>query len=498
MRRLAGVSFAVVMALCPVSVCAVSQSTGDPQALELLAKHKAFVGWQFGDGTFQTMRITGNVTDEKGKQTQTFVLLSEGLLYNDAFTDLKRNGVTERDGFTGNLFWQSNYNSFTTPVYGDYARFLASVTVLRNEGTTELPATYRGTKAIDGKQDGIVRVTLKNGDPIDLYVDPDTGAYAQATVDPDGAYEETYHIRAYQDALPGKKMASSMTIGDDKSVTTFTRFEPNVAVTAEDLHPPPALASWTFGDGTPFPFTMTHDRMLVDATINGVKGRFLLDTGADAIVLDDHFADRAHVEVLNSSDTAYMMSGEVKTRLRKVQTVTLGNSTLHDVVAFSQSVSSREYGSDPRDQFDGFIGFDLFAAAIVKLNVYDSTMAILDPNTDLSSEKGLPVIVDLSQGTPIIPMTLNSSTPVESMLDTGSPGLIFFGPDLISKYHFKVFAGCANIGTLSIGPIVYAGESACQYGLSANYMLIGFDFLRHFDFVFDYPHARMFIRPNKN
>ena len=156
-------------------------------------------------------------------------------------------------------------------------------------------------------------------------------------MDPDGAYEETYHIRAYRDVLPGKKMVSSSTTGDDKSVTTFTRFEPNVAVTAQDLHPPAPLASWTFGDGTPFPFTMTHDRMLVDATINGVKGRFLLDTGADSIVLDDEFADRAHAEVLNNSDQAYMLTGEVKTRLRKVQTVTLGNSTLHDAVAFSQA-----------------------------------------------------------------------------------------------------------------------------------------------------------------
>jgi hypothetical protein len=498
MRTLGGLSFAVFVALSSASAGAVTQSAGDAQALDLLAKHRSFVGWQFGDGTFQTMRITGNVTDEKGKQTETLVLLSEGLLYNDGFTELKRNGVTERDGFTGNLFWQANYNGFTTPVYGDYAKFLASYSVLRNEGATELPATYRGIKTMDGKQAGVVRVTLKNADPIDIYVDPATGAYVAATVDPDGNYETTYHIRSYQDVLPGKKMASSFTVDDDKSVTTFTKFEPNVSVTAQDLHPPAPLASWTFGDATAFPFTMTHDRMLVDATINGVKGRFLLDTGADAIVLDDAFADRAHVEVLNSSDQAYMISGEVKTRLRKIQTVTLGNSTLHDVVAFSQTVRPSEYGTDPRDQFDGFIGFDLFAGSVVKLNVYDATMAILDPNTDLSSEKGLPIIADLSQGTPIVPMTLNNSMPVNAMLDTGSPGLIFFGPDLVTKYHFKIFAGCTNINTLSIGPIVYAGESACQYGLSENYMLIGFDFLRHFDFVFDYPHGRMYMRPNKN
>lgn len=498
MRTTGGLSLAIIFFFSPVCVGAVSQSAGDSRALALLAKHKAYVGWQFGDGTFRTMRITGNVTDEKGKRVTTLLLLANGLLYNDAYTDLKRNGITERDGFTGNLFWQSDYNGFTTPVYGDDAKYLASLTVLRNEGTTELPATFRGPKTVDGKNVDIVRVTLRNGDPIDLYVDPDTGAYVQATVDPYGAYETTYHIRTYQDVLPGKKMVSSYTTDDDKSVTTYTKFEPNALVTNEALHPPSTLASWTFGDGTPFPFTMTHDRMLVDATVNGVKGRFLLDTGADTIVLDDGFADRAHADVLNNSDTAYMLYGEVKTRLRKVQTITFGNSTLHGVVAFSQGFSSRQYGSDLRDHFDGLIGFDLFAGAIVKLNVYDSTMAVLDPSTDLSSQKGLPITVDLSQGTPIVPMMLNKTTPVNAMLDTGSPGIIFFGPDLISKYHFKVFNGCANIESLSIGPIVYAGQSACEFGVPADYMLIGFDFLKHFDFIFDYPHARMFMTPNKN
>jgi Aspartyl protease len=494
-----GALAALIMALAPLSVGAVSTSGSDPQALDLLAKHKAFVGWQLGDGTFTTMRIAGNVSDEKGKQIATLSLLWSGLLSNDAYIDLKRNGVTERTGFTGNLFWETDYNGFTTPVYGDYAKFLASATLLKNEGTTELPSTYRGSETVDGKSVGVVRVTLKNGDPIDLYVYPATGAYVKATIDPDGAYETTYHIRSYQDILPGKKMVSSYTVDDDKVVTTYTKFEPNITVEDAELHPSSAISSWTFGDGAPFPFTMTHDRMLVDATVNGVKGRFLLDTGDDSITLDDQFANRAQAQVLNNSDTGYSVYGEIKTRLRKISTITFGNNTLHDVVAFSQHFDMSDYGFDEdHDHFDGLIGFDLFAGAIIKLNVYASTMTILDPNTDLSAEKGLPVLVDLSQGVPIVPMTLNRAIPVNAMLDTGNPGLILFGRDLISKYHFKTFDGCAPIQSLSIGPIVYGNQSACEYGVGANYMLIGFDFLKHFDFVFDYPHGRMFMTPNRN
>lgn len=147
----------------------------------------------------------------------------------------------------------------------------------------------------------------------------------------------------------------------------------------------------------------------------------------------------------------------------------------------------------------------VFAAGVMALGVTDehgkqeqAFMAILDPNADLSAEKGLPMMVDLSQSVPIVPMVLNKSTPVNAALDTGNPGIILFGSDLISKYHFKVFNGCANIEALSIGPIVYTAESACEYGMAADYMPLGFDFLKHFDFVFDYPHGRMFMRPNKN
>ncbi|HEV3092428.1 MAG TPA: pepsin/retropepsin-like aspartic protease family protein [Candidatus Cybelea sp.] len=497
MRAIGGFVLAAVIGLAPAAVIAAQQASGDAQALALLAKHKAFVGWQFGDGSFQTMRISGNTADVKGKKVENFVLLYAGLLYNNVYTDLKRDNVTQHEGFTGNLFWQSDYNGFTTPVYGDYAKFRASLSVLINEGTTELPASYRGTATVDGKEAGVARVTLRNADAMDLYVDPATGAYLKATLDPGGAYETTFHIRSYQDVLPGKKMMSSYTVDDNKDVTTYTKFEPNAVVTSDDLHPPAAAASWTFGDGAPFPFTMTHDRMILDATINGVKGRFLLDTGADSIVIWDSFADRAHLDVLNKSDTGQMLWGEVKTRLRKINTIALGNATLHDVVGFSQSEEVHS-GNDPRDDFDGLIGFDLFAGAIVKLNVYDSTMAILDPATDLSSEKGLPVLVDLSQGVPMVPMTLNKTTPVNAALDTGSPGIILFGPDIISKYHFQMFQGCANINTLTVGPFVYTSESACEFGMSGNDMLLGFDFLKHFDFVFDYPHGRILMTPNKN
>ncbi|MBV8153385.1 MAG: hypothetical protein JOY98_03140 [Candidatus Eremiobacteraeota bacterium] len=112
--------------------------------------------------------------------------------------------------------------------------------------------------------------------------------------------------------------------------------------------------------------------------------------------------------------------------------------------------------------------------------------------TDLSSLKTLPVYVDLTDGELTVPMTLNDSMTVNAVLDSGNPGSVLFSYDLVKKHH------AFDPQTLTLGPIHYqigGWESCC---MAANYALLGFDFLKHFDYVFDYPHGRMFLTPNKN
>ncbi len=439
MRELAG-PIAVLVAVAAVATAHAQAPAQDAQAAALLAKHRAYVGWQFGDGTIKSMRISGDVTNEKGEKTERFVMLSEGLVYHNTYTLPKRGNVTVHTGFTGNLFWSSDINGFTTPIYGDYAKYLASFTVLQQEGTTELPASFVQEKTVGGKTVGVVRVTLANGDPIELDVDPATGAYVRATIDPGGSYETAINIVSYADALPGKKMMSAYTIDNDKPLHTYRTFEPNVAIANDDLHPPAPTASWTYGTGTPFPITLTHYRVLVDATVNGVKGRFILDTGAFAIVLDDKFADRAKLSALEGSGEASTLYGSVKIRTRRTDEITFGDATLRNALVYTEDFRSEDYRGLDWTGYDGLIGYDLFAAAIVKLDVYDSKMTILDPSSDISGVRGLPLIVDLSAGIPAIPMTLNKSIAVNAFLDTGNPGIIFFGPDLIKKRHLKILA----------------------------------------------------------
>lgn len=454
--------------------------------------HREFVGWQLGDGTFTTMRIAGTVTDKKGKKLEDIAYSRAGLAFQETRTMLDQDNISSHSGFTGSIFWQCNASGFTVPVYGEAAKALASYTMLMEEGTSGLPATFRGNKNVDGKDLPIVRVTMLNGDPIDLYVDPATGAYVQAVVDPSGAFETTYHILSYSDVATGKKMVGSYRIDGSDDVYANVKFEPNSAVTSQELHPPKPTASWTFLSDQPVPIRLTHDRILVDATVNGVKGTFILDTGSDAIRLDDRFADRAKVPVLKGSSDAFSLYDTYKERVRSVTEMNFGNAALQNVLVYSEDFERFGYRGLDAQGYAGLIGADFFAGAIVKLDVYDSKMTIVDPNSDLSSATGLPVFVDLSEGELTVPMTLDKSTMVNALLDTGNPGGILFSYDLVKKHE------PFNPQTLTLGPIRYTVGSWLGCCMGADYALLGYDFLKHFDYVFDYPHGRIFLTPNKN
>jgi hypothetical protein len=287
-------------------------------------------------------------------------------------------------------------------------------------------------------------------------------------------------------------MIASYRVDDGDDIHTNLKWEPNAAVTTEELHPPAASASWTFSSDQPVPIHMTHDRILVDATVNGVKGTFILDTGADSIFLDDNFAARAKVDVVPGDVEAASLYGTSKSRIRKINEINFGNASLHNVIAYSENFEKYDYHGLDYKGYAGLIGADFFAGAIVKLNVYDSTMSILDPNSDLSQIKGLPVFVDLSDGELTVPMTLDNSLTVNAVLDTGNPGAILFSFNLTKK-HFSF-----NPRVLTLGPIHYTISGWDQCCMGANYALLGFDFLKHFDYVFDYPHGRIFLTPNKN
>jgi hypothetical protein len=474
----------------------------EDEASALLAKHRAYVGWQFGDGAITSLRTEGTYSktgkDGQAEVTATFTEVQRGLARR---RDIESERGGSVDGFTGSLFWNSDVNGFTLRVLGEPTKYWIAKSLLFDEATSQMAALSQGTSTIDGKSYSIVRVSLKDRSfPIDLYVDPATGAYGRAVID----------ALTYGDALPGKKLIVSWRLG--KTTVARTKITANVPVSDTELHPPAQTAYWTFTNDQPFPIEVTNDRIFVTAKINGV----LLDTGADGIAVSSKFARSADLTPV--APTLAHGIGVFVSRQERVEatTIDVGGNVLHNVIV---SAGQDNGENTSQEQFDGLLGCDFLAGAIVDVELQKKTLALSDPAKMAPTVgTGLVVSPDLSDGTPVIPMRLNNAVDVLATLDGGNPTYVFFSPDLVSKYKLRFlvdqdnlssslrFSGvggdvsgrCGQLGSLDVGPINYRGPPGCEISsLDGHNVIVGFDFLRNFDMVFDYPDGEVILYPHK-
>ena len=491
---------------------------------DLLAKHKAFAGWQAGDGSLSSIVLEGAMTSQENGTTKTYAVVHEiRRRLAERESRALGDGTTENSGFTGSVFWAANENGFTHPIVGDAEKFAIAQELLFNEGASALPGTVAGADTVNGVPCTYVQVKADASDALKLCIDPQSGAVKRAVIDPGGTYEETVDILAYADAAPGKKVISEWRFRGSNYTHAMTKVVANEPVTDADLHPPAQTATWTFARGQSFPMEF-HDNdssrgFFVNASFNGVKGRFLIDTGASEIALNRSFAGRVHMKPLRSG-TSYGIGGSVKTEIGKIDTFQIGGNTLANVI-----VSSLNYdlwdGKDAKgNAVDGIIGYDLFGAAIVAINLDTQEMTLFDPGSmQLSDSGGIPLTVDLETLVPTIPMTVNGKVPINALLDSGDLAEATFSFELASKYGLNMLVDtsiqgitggirfssgvggvereeCGRVDSISVGPIVYQNAPACKSrSLSGNDAIVGFDFIKNFNIIFNYPQAKMLLLP---
>ena len=490
---------AALLAAAMFAPAAVSAADDAPA---LLARHAAYVGWHAGDGKVKTLRqVTEGVRDGKVRYTATTAWY--GFATRESTTD--QNGIESSDGFTGAVFWTSNENGFTVRPVGEVVQYLADLHGVFAELTTQLPGAVRGRETIDGVETTIVRLTPPGGAaPIDVFIEPN-GAYRRIVIDPGGKYEATLNGLAYTE-IEGRRFLTQWHFGSSRTVRRAVRTEVNAAVSPEDLRPPKQTATWTFGEA-PAHVTLTRGnfpRIYVDALINGVKGKFIFDTGAGGTALTDSFARKAGAKRLGVS-TIMGIGGGATANLYRLDAIAVGGSTLANVVARTGLVE--EWFRD--EGIDGLIGFDLLGGAVVDLNLDTGNLHVLDPaKVAPNRDSGIVLNVDLSELVMRVPMRLNDKIDVVATLDSGNPLNVLFSRDLITRDRLPFLvdpntlgstrslsgvAGseierCGRLDQLALGPIVYKPVPACDSGSFArNEILVGLDFMKNFNYVFSYP-----------
>ncbi|HWT06673.1 MAG TPA: aspartyl protease family protein [Xanthomonadales bacterium] len=479
-------------------------------AAALMAKHAAYAGWHGGDGVVKTLRATGEVTRE-GKPRGKMLSLRYGVAFRDTYES--EDGVRSDDGFTGNVSWTSNINGFTVRPVGNVVKAQYDMDALFGEYTATPAFTpkFVKTEKVDGVDCAVVRLTSQVGFPLDVYIDPASGAYRRVVVDPDGAYEVSVDGLAYT-VVDAKRFLSAWHFGKSKIRYVYTSITPNAPIAPDELRPPKQTATWTFGDApAQIEYVEYHGpRMYVDLSFNGVKGKFILDTGAGGTAVVDSFARRAGATRIGAS-TISGFGGSVKANLFHVDAIAVGGSTLHDVIV-SSGLDEQDFA---REGVVGLIGFDMLAATIAELNLDTKTLRLMDPaKVEPARNAGMVVHVDLSDRHIRAPMRIDDRHDVMATFDSGSPSDILFSRDLVKHDHvaFKstgtsYIAGvggvetveCGKIPPVALGPVRYEAHWACALeSFARSEILLGLDFMRAFNFVFDYPDGLIVMIPRKH
>ncbi len=461
--------------------------------------HRTYVGYTFGDGHVDSLAYDEEVREDGSKEPirETHVR-NVHLVYRNDVRNVKAN-YTSSNGFTGNVFWYSDQNGITTRRAGNSVPTIYAEDLVWTDAIATLPWHYLETKDIDGASVAVARVRLQGGMPIDLFVDRATGAYKRIEIlGAGGDYQEEIDVKSYVEVAPGLRMIDSWRYNDASDYHTLRNFAVNPLVSDADLHPPAQTAQWSFSGGKAFPVEFAHHRILAHATINGVPGTFIVDTGADNIYLTGSFARRAHLTAMGHGESA-SFAGEDKQDVGRVSTLTLGDNTLTNVLVY--------YGGKTLDEFDydGLLGYPVFATANVLLDFDSHSMTLNDPSLVPHLDDAVSIAGSFGDGVPMIPMALNKTLYFDMMLDTGNPDEIVFPYYLLPKYGLHLYrsrehygVSCGTLDPLSISTLTYYEPTGCASAGYGRWILAGLDFLNQFRRIdFDYAGGTVVFVPRK-
>jgi clan AA aspartic protease (TIGR02281 family) len=101
----------------------------------------------------------------------------------------------------------------------------------------------------------------------------------------------------------------------------------------------------------------------VKAEINGVRGLFILDTGASYLTVKSGFADRAKIPQTENEITLMTANGQAKAKLSKADKVMLGKLEAVNVPVAIQKVDEKSYGAG----VDGLLGMSFLSRFEVQM-----------------------------------------------------------------------------------------------------------------------------------
>ena len=258
-------------------------------------------------------------------------------------------------------------------------------------------------------------------------------------------------------------------------------------------------------------YAQENGKMIVRASINGVEGRFVLDTGAPCS-LTFSYAKRAGLKGGQVS-RAYDSNGNiVNTTILDLPQLVVGG------VAFTQLQAMQLPQGNMIEQFgiDGILGYNLLRQGIVKFDGRAQTMTLTSDTTGLGIDLNMGILLTDDPYSTMIPLRMGQSVDTV-MFDTGALDLYemsnrFYERVKADTAHFRCIAsgkgilsmGAAGLESASVKhrivvPQAFLGNTALSrlstITTDAIDSRIGSNLLRHGDVIIDYREGIFYFQP---
>jgi predicted aspartyl protease len=345
-------------------------------------------------------------------------------------------------------------------------------------------------------------------------------------------YPERRLVISYDDYRPldGEMRAWHTHVADGRPQNDedyrITSDDFNVPVPDDDIAIPQGGSTIvSFPDGVSsvkLPATVTYGSVVVRLTINGRGLDFLLDSGADGIVLDSEVAKEIGVKTFGKFVQTTMGSYEASQAVIPeigIGTVTLRN-TYVQILPFNQQL---DYGT----KIVGLLGFDFIANAVVTIDYDHGTVTATNPDQFKPPTTGVEIGAVLDDGVPYVQAQVDNAVGEHFILDTGADDVVIFssfadahpddvadeglGRSINAAFPFLSAVGVGgeiamtttqvsayHFGTVKFEDfLLYRTHGNTAFEGEDEDGLVGYDVLRYFLVTLDYRDGEIYLQPGQ-
>ena len=365
-----------------------------------------------------------------------------------------------------------------------------------------------GTRMRGGRRYDLLEVRAPDGDPETVEIDDRSALPARATyVDNDGETTMTFsdwrNVEGHE-----RPFRTVMSEGDRRYDVTIEVRDVHVGAIPGEIFAPLRGRAIDLAAPQTLPLTFHDGHLLVTVHLDGMPYQFLVDSGAQGIVIDTALARKLNLR----EEGDLIVSGTARQggmHLTRLPELTIGEARLRDLV-----VSTFPLGAP--GSIDGILGYPFFASSIVRIDIAHRRMTIAAPG-DLAPEGDrLSLIAD--RQLPEARLRIDGSLEAPFMIDTGNAAdLLLYRPfieahpgiaHLHSTTRRSYGIGGATASNAATLPALTLGRTTL-HDLTADVMIatsgafadrydagnVGVGLLRRFIVTFDFPDGALYLAP---